>query len=210
MPKNDQDRRRGPYAKSVERRRAIVAAAHDVFAARGFRGGTFQEIADRVGMSQTSLLHYFPTKDDLLIAVLHHRDAIANDIQPQAPTAEFAESLVQQARHNESVPGVIELYSVLCGESVTDDHPARDYFVARFDRLREEYSTELRHLADAGRLRPGVDPDRAAASIIALWDGIQTQWLLSPDAVDMAGCLRDYLDLVILPGKEPRSGRQGD
>jgi hypothetical protein len=35
--------------------------------------------------------------------------------------------------------------------------------------------------------------------LIALWDGIQTQWLLSPQSVDMAGCLRGYLELVILP-----------
>jgi AcrR family transcriptional regulator len=199
MSIDDSGRRRGPYAKSAERRLAIVAAAHDVFAARGFRGGTFQEIADRVGMSQTSLLHYFPTKDALLVAVLHHRDAIAEEGPSPLPPLAFADNLVRQARHNESVPGVIELHSVLCGESVTEDHPARGYFVARFDRLRKEYATELRGLADAGRLRPGVDPDRTAASIIALWDGIQTQWLLDPEGVDMAGCLRDYLDLVILP-----------
>lgn len=192
-------RRRGPYAKSAERRSAIVAAAHDVFASRGFRGGTFQEIADKVGMSQTSLLHYFPTKNDLLVAVLDHRDHIAHDGMAPLQPPGFADGLVRQAQHNETVPGVIELYTVLSGESVTDEHPAREYFVARFDRLRQEYTTELRELARLGRLRDGVDPERAAASIIALWDGIQTQWLLDPAKVDMAGCLRDYLDLVILP-----------
>jgi hypothetical protein len=44
-----------------------------------------------------------------------------------------------------------------------------------------------------------VEPVVAAASLIALWDGIQTQWLLEPGSVDMAGCLRAYLDLVLLP-----------
>ncbi|WP_022884897.1 TetR/AcrR family transcriptional regulator [Glaciibacter superstes] len=203
MTSVDRGSRRGPYAKSVERRRTIVAAAHGVFAARGFRGGTFQEIADRVGMSQTSLLHYFPTKDDLLVAVLNHRDVIADGGPSQERPPEFADTLVHQAEYNETVPGVIELYTVLCGESATDDHPARDYFVARFDRLREEYAGELRALGAAGRLRDGVDPDRAAASIIALWDGIQTQWLLARGTTDMAGCLRDYLDLVILPASAP-------
>ena len=58
-------RRRGPYAKSAGRRVEIVKAAFEVFAERGYQGGSLQEVADRVGVSQTSLLHYFPSKRHL-------------------------------------------------------------------------------------------------------------------------------------------------
>lgn len=191
-------RRRGPYAKSAERRRSIVDAAFEVFAARGYRGGSLQDVADRVGMSQTSLLHYFPTKRDLLVAVLNRRDVMADTGPLEDETRDFPTILVDQARFNEGVPGLIELYTVLCGESVTEHYPARDYFTGRFARLRDEYSEELRLLADMGRLREGVNIERAAASIVALWDGIQIQWQLEP-SVDMAACLRDYLELIILP-----------
>ncbi len=71
--------RRGPYAKSEERRRTILDAAHEVFAAHGYRGGSLQDVADKVGLSQTSLLHYFPSKRDLLMAVLERRDEITGD-----------------------------------------------------------------------------------------------------------------------------------
>ena len=71
--------RRGPYAKSAERRRAILTAAHAVFAAHGYRGGSLQDVANHAGMSQTSLLHYFPSKSDLLLAVLNWRDSITGD-----------------------------------------------------------------------------------------------------------------------------------
>ena len=66
-------RRRGPYAKSAERRRQIVDAAFELFAAHGYRGASLQDVADRVGLSQTGLLHYFPSKRELLIAVLAKR-----------------------------------------------------------------------------------------------------------------------------------------
>ncbi len=192
--------RRGPYAKSADRRRTIVAAAHAVFAARGYRGGSLQEVADRVGMSQTSLLHYFPTKRDLLLAVLNWRDSITGDgAAPPDPEESLLDAVIRQARFNEEIPGVIELYAVLCAESVTDDHPGRAFFVDRFARLRWSYAQAFTHLSEEGRLRPGVDPERAAASLIALWDGIQTQWLFAPDTIDMAGSLRDYLRLIILP-----------
>ncbi|MCJ1671967.1 MULTISPECIES: TetR/AcrR family transcriptional regulator [unclassified Rathayibacter] len=192
--------RRGPYAKSAERRRAIIEAAHAVFAARGYARGSLQDVADRVGLSQTSLLHYFPSKTDLLLAVLQHRDRITGDgSTPVDPEEGLVEGIVRQTRYNETAPGVIELYAVLCGESTTDEHPGRDFFASRFQRLRADYAGQLRELRAAGRLREGADPDRVAASIIALWDGIQLQWLLENDAVDMVACLTDYLDLMILP-----------
>lgn len=105
------------------------------------------------------------------------------------------------------MPGVVELYSVLCAESLTDDHPGREYFSRRFATLRGTYGAEFARLAEAGRLRDGVDPERAAASLIALWDGIQIQWLLDRDEIDMAACLREYLALVLRepPGDSPDS-----
>lgn len=191
--------KRGPYAKSKQRRESIVQAAYEVFAAHGYRGGSLQDVADTVGMSQTSLLHYFPSKSDLLLAVLHRRDAITGDSNPRDPEESLADAVVRQARFNETVPGVIELYTVLCAESVTDNHPGLDYFTERYERLRRSYLRAFSALAAEGRLRPGVDPERAAASLIALWDGIQTQWLMAPERIDMAGCLRDYLELLVLP-----------
>lgn len=191
--------KRGPYAKSKQRRESIVTAAHEVFAARGYRGGSLQDVADKVGMSQTSLLHYFPSKSDLLLAVLNWRDSVTGGGQPRDPEESLVDAVVRQARFNETVPGVIELYAVLCAESITDNHPGLDFFTERFERLRSSYLRAFSALAKEGRLRPGVDPERAAASLIALWDGIQTQWMMAPERIDMAGCLRDYLELVILP-----------
>jgi AcrR family transcriptional regulator len=192
--------RRGPYAKSAERRRSIVAAAYSVFATRGYTNGSLQEVADRVGVSQTSLLHYFPTKGDLLLAVLHWRDTITGDGSAEPdPDEPLLAAVVRQAGYNERYPGVIGLYTVLCAESVTDEHPGHAFFVDRFTRLRATYAADFAALADAGRLKAGVDPARAAASLVGLWDGAQLQWLLDPGSVDVPRLLRDYLELVVLP-----------
>lgn len=191
--------KRGPYAKSKQRRESIVAAAHEVFAANGYRGGSFQDVADKVGMSQTSLLHYFPSKSDLLLAVLTWRDSVTAGGLPRDPEESLVDAVIRQARFNETVPGVIELYTVLCAESLTEDHPGLGFFTERYERLRRSYLRSFSALAAEGRLRSGVDPERAAISLIALWEGLQLQWLMAPESIDMAGCLRDYLELVILP-----------
>ena len=48
-------------------------------------------------------------------------------------------------------------------------------------------------MRDAGQLRDGVDPQRAAAQMMAVWDGLQLQWLLDRSSVDVAAELADHV-----------------
>jgi AcrR family transcriptional regulator len=197
--------RRKSYRKSAVTRRAIVQGAAEVFATYGYQVGTYQDIADRIGMSQSSLFHHFPTKRDLLLAVLEYRDLLSDTAADGTRSPGNVRGVLEQARRNAQIPGLVELYTVLAGESVTQGHPARGYFVARFERLRRDFAADLRTLAAEGLVREGVDPDRAAASLIALWDGIQLQGLLEPD-LDVVSCLRDYIEGLLAPGVAPHAG----
>ena len=53
-----------------ENERAIIRAAEEAFAARGYRGATTAEIAERAGVPKANLHYYFPTKEALYEAVL--------------------------------------------------------------------------------------------------------------------------------------------
>ena len=46
---------------------------------------------------------------------------------------------------------------------------------------------------EAGLLAPGVEPEDAATSTFALWDGIQIHWLIDPGAVSVTETLRQHL-----------------
>ena len=56
--------------RSEERRAEIVRAALEVIAERGYRGASLAAVAERVGLTQQGLLHHFPTKEALLVAVM--------------------------------------------------------------------------------------------------------------------------------------------
>ncbi len=178
-------------ARSQERRAEIVRAALEVIAERGYRGASLAAVAERVGLTQQGLLHHFPTKEALLVAVLEERDH-----WDALPTGRLRTDLLTAlVEYNAMRPGIIQTFSALLGESVTDGHPAREYFTERYGRVRASMADVLR--AEYGdRLPGGLTPERAAPLIVAILDGLQYQWLLDPESVDMPGAFRDFLALL--------------
>ncbi|MET9448612.1 TetR/AcrR family transcriptional regulator [Streptomyces cinerochromogenes] len=177
--------------RGAERRAEIVGAALEVIAERGYRGASLAAVAERVGLTQQGLLHHFPTKEALLVAVLQDRDRW--DAVPDSQwRTELLASLVE---YNAMRPAIIQTFSALLGESVTDGHPARGYFTERYARVRASMTAVLR--GEYGdRLPNGLTPERTAPLLVAVMDGLQYQWLLDPDSVDMPGAFRDFLRLL--------------
>lgn len=65
---------RAPAARMdrTARAEAILVAARELFRARGFEAVSMAEIAARIGVVEGLLYKYFPTKRELLLAVLTH------------------------------------------------------------------------------------------------------------------------------------------
>jgi AcrR family transcriptional regulator len=185
---------RGEYAKSEATRQAILDAALEVFAVSGYRAGSLRDIAQRVGMSEAGLLHHFPRKSALLLAVLDHKDASARAIVDFEieDGVQALRDLVELARYNTSVPGVIELYCTVSAEATSPSHPAHEYFKNRYEYVRTSIGAAFERIGRAGRLAPGIHAGRAAVATIALMDGLQVQWLLDPDATDMPEALAEF------------------
>jgi AcrR family transcriptional regulator len=187
-------------ARSDAARERVVAAALKAIAAEGYQGSSLARIAADAGLSQAGLLHHFPSKEELLVAVLAERDRLdgARFHLAEAGFQGLAalDRLIQLVEHNTLVPGLVQAFTVLAGESVTDQHPARTWFQDRYPRRRANIAAALRAGIDAGEIRPDVDCDALAAEIIAMMDGLQLQWLLDPDGIDMATTFADYIQGV--------------
>ena len=202
---------RGGYAKGDARRELIVDVASEIFGTQGFRAATMLKIAAACGISRTGLLHHFPTKESLLEAVLARRDRGPAD--PDAVPHTDADDgramlrrLLSVVEHNATQPQIVNLFSVLSAEAGDRSHPAHDYFSERYVRLRAELVQALRKLAHAGELVPGNDPRALAVEIIALMDGLQVQWVLAPDQIDMVSVLRHRLTAALTVPLDPDPG----
>ncbi|MEV5592303.1 TetR/AcrR family transcriptional regulator [Streptomyces sp. NPDC052496] len=191
----------GREAQRAERRAAILQAAMELIAERGYRGTSLAAVAERAGLTQQGLLHHFPTKELLLVGVLEERDRWDSAAAAAASGVRRTDTLAALVEYNAGRPGVVQTYTVLAGDSVTEDHPARDFFERRFRRVRETLAEALR-TEFGDRLPGGLTPERAAPLLAAVMDGLQLQWLLDPAEVDMPAAFRDFLSLL----GEPEEG----
>jgi AcrR family transcriptional regulator len=190
---------RGEYAKTPARRQEILQAGVEVFASAGFNKGSLRDVADRVGLTQAGLLHHFPSKEALLEAVLAWRDDVgrARLGDPLPKGIDFLRSLIDLAGYEEENPDLIELHVILSAEGTSTEHPLHDYFVRRYTYLVNLIHDALKMAEVEGQLRPGVDCTGAARTVVALMDGLQLQWLLDRDSVDLPGDLRRYLQRIL-------------
>lgn len=187
-------RRRGPHE---DRREEILLAALDVFAERGYTGASIAAIAERVGLTQQGVLHYFPSKERLLTEVLRLRDERNLDVlvlpgNEGAITLDTISALVEYNTHRR---GIVQSFTVLAAESVLEGHPARDFFKERYGTSRGWMAEVIR--AELGDELPAhLTPEQVSPLMFAVMDGLQLQWLLAPDEIDMPGLFRAFLALL--------------
>lgn len=198
------------YAKTAEVRRGIVDACLTTFGESGFHGASMAEIARRAGISHTGLLHHFPHKEDLLTAVLDLQDqrsaeylaahaALADD---DADPLDILQGLATALTERDSRVGLLELSTVLTGEATTVGHPAHDYFRDRYRNIRSFITRRFDRLRDDGRLSSTFPPAVLASMLIALVDGLHTQWLFDRDSVDVQQTVQAFLATIVSPSDD--------
>jgi AcrR family transcriptional regulator len=205
VPKNREE--------TVRRREEILRAALLTFGTKGYNKAPLTEIADQVGMTHTGVLHHFGSKNQLLLAVLDYRDRtdVADLPDQHIPGGiELFRHLVKTAVANADRPGIVQAYAVLSAESVTEGHPARAYFEERYRVLRGELRQAFVELCKERGITDTAAIDSGAAAILAVMDGLQVQWLLAPDEVQLAPmtefAISAIVDAVLRPHHVELSG----
>jgi AcrR family transcriptional regulator len=189
-------RARGNYAKTANRRAAIIQASFEVFASVGYQRGSIKDIADLIGMSRAGVQHHFPDKVQLLEAVLRLRDQHAQELLAGKDGIAFIRALVGVIEHNSSIPGLIELYSMLAAEAAPPKHPAHAYFATRNEFVLRGITEAFSAAQKDGDLVEGIDPHTAAVEHVALTEGLQLAWLYNHD-INITASVRRHLQSLV-------------
>ena len=119
------DRVESPQAKTTERREAVLKAAMSVFGERGYNKGALVEVAERAGMTHAGVLHHFGARRPCWSRCSSTATARRPPASPAARRPKGRPSCAppRHRRGEHHRRGVVQTYSVLSGESVTEGTP---------------------------------------------------------------------------------------
>ncbi|MDT0321941.1 TetR/AcrR family transcriptional regulator [Streptomyces millisiae] len=177
----------------------ILDIAEQVFAERGYRGGSLNEVAKRSGYTRAGVLHHFPSKEALLLALLDRRDerlhTYGDPGDQEEGFSEFLDGMPETVRRILDDRVLVQLAHALTSEASHPDHPAHEWTAKRHRALRTRSANAIRRSIDRGELPPDTDPDALAAVILGAVEGVEAQWLIDPD-VDPERCARTLLSML--------------
>src|ERR1700734_3019640 len=93
--------------RSPDARDRVLTVAQALFAEHGYRGTSLRDIARRIGIKAPSLLHHFPSKQQLYLAVL---DRMFESIEDAANAVAWGRENPQD-RMRQAVTDVIDYVS---------------------------------------------------------------------------------------------------
>jgi len=159
-----------PRLSAPDRRSQILAAALEVFAEQGFHATPTRELARRAGVSEALVFQHFPTKEDLIRAILEHvgfeeriqfMESHLAPMQPRQALKAIAEHLLTNLRERP------DIFRVVFFGIMETPHLAREFYQKFLSRL---LALETRLFERAFAERPGglpaasVDPAIVARS----------------------------------------------
>lgn len=191
--------RRGPYQRGIERRREIVSVATEVFGEHGFKGGTLQRVADRVGVTTGAILKLFGTKEQLLIAVLENWDTVTKTvIVAESTGVARLEGFRRLMHYHVEHRGLLDLYVTMAAEATAPDHPAHDFMRNRYRKSLLDMQKLFRDAVAEGDFAPMSESEveAEASFLLATMDGLEIRHLLATPT-DLVAAFDVYVESLI-------------
>ena len=171
-------------------REHLLAAAEEVFAARGYHAASIDEIAAAAGFSKGAVYSNFESKEELFLALIADReqrligafaDAAQDDLEPADLVASlravYAGTNLDERQRNWRLLQEFSLYAMrnpeLQAKLVADQRAGIEPIVDLVER----------QCARAG-VEPPLPSELLARMYVALFNGLWQQQAVDPDAVD--------------------------
>lgn len=177
-------------------RQLLVDATTELFAERGYRQTTFEDIAVRSGVSRGSIPWHFGNKEGLLAAVVEHAvDTMRANFDVAEPGPRALDQALRSAAEFTMSPST-GLFVTLLVEAVEPGSQLRQRYVDLHRALREQ----VRSMLTDAELPDGIDAEALSVIVVGAIMGIHQQWRIAPDSIDLDATyrtLRAVLDTAV-------------
>ncbi|MDH4580637.1 TetR family transcriptional regulator [Pseudomonas sp. BN415] len=192
--------------EAEETRVQILDATERVFHEKGVSRASLAEIAAAAGVSRGAIYWHFENKTDLFQAMLERihmpleelARASESEDEPD-PLGRMHQLLVRLLKRVELDPQSRRIHEIL-RHKVEYTEELGDLRQKMQDQSAEcdlRITKALRNAVSRGQLPANLDCRRAAVSVHAYMEGIQTNWLLVPDGFSLAGEAENLVDSLM-------------
>jgi TetR/AcrR family transcriptional regulator, fatty acid metabolism regulator protein len=184
----------------VDKREAILRAATQVFAQRGFFQSQVADVARAAGVAAGTVYLYFRSKDDLLVSLFERtmREAIAEGRTALADLADPRERLAQIARLHLARLGRDRDLAVVFQVELRQSTKFMERFSSTY--LRDYLGLIRETIAEGQRarhFREDLNPTIAAKVFFGALDEMATNWILSRRRYALAAEADVIVDLFV-------------
>jgi TetR/AcrR family transcriptional regulator, fatty acid metabolism regulator protein len=199
-------------AARADRRDAILRAAIDVFAGRGFFNAQVADVARAAGVAAGTVYLYFTSKDDLLVSIFERtmREAIAEGRAAVAPVRDAVEQLRTVARVHLDRMGRDRNLAVVFQVELRQ---STKFMEQLSSTLLREYLGLIRGIIvdgqKSGAFRKELNATLAAKLFFGGLDEMATNWILSRRKYVLASDADAIVDLFVNgAAAQPRARRR--
>jgi TetR/AcrR family transcriptional regulator, fatty acid metabolism regulator protein len=187
-------------AERSDKRDALLRAAIDTFAARGFFNAQVADVARAAGVAAGTVYLYFRSKDDLLISIFERTmtDAIAEGRRSVEQLPDPAARLRQIARLHLDRLGRDRPLAVVFQVELRQSTKFMERFSAT--QLRDYLGIIRDVIAEGqatGAFRRTINPTLAAKLLFGMLDEVATNWILSKRKYSLVSEADAIVDLFI-------------
>jgi AcrR family transcriptional regulator len=187
--------------KEEKRKLQIGIAAYEVIASKGYNSFTIEDIANAAGLSKGGVLHYFKSKEDILIYLLEQiYMRIEENIKRRAEKYRTPErklkaliiSYIATAKRNPAFYTVmVDLWAQMA---------VNERIKAINSKIYERMSNEIKRIIDMG-IEEGVfhpvNATEAAYAIIAMVMNTAIQWTFNQELYNIDHVARACMGMVL-------------
>ena len=182
------------------RRRQIVDTAIRTIASRGFANTTLNDIAEEAGVSTGVITYHFRNKDDLIEESIKKlfqapNDFVISRVNEQQSFGDklraYIDATIRFMEDNRD-HSVALIYSF---SSISSQEERQRIIARHHAKIRKFLAKILQGGQDAGEFGK-FDPGILAQVIFGALEGLVTQWVLDPGAMDLEKSSRQLVQMV--------------
>ncbi len=202
--------------RTSDARERLVAAAMELFYARGYQGVGIDELCERASVRKGSFYYFFPSKRDLVLAALDHcwklakehmvAPILGGDAPPLERIRRFFEAIAEASTQEKSRTGECGgcAFGNLSAEMSSHDAKIRRRVRKVFDEIEGFIESALEDAVRRSDVQ-GIKPSENARALVAYMEGL----LLLARTYNDPGILRRLGQKAVdLAATRPDAGRR--